>query len=144
MAAPINWSIEHAGSVRVMIITGIILFPVTFFLASLRLVQDLREINAGLQELSAGRIGRVITVKGKDELSLVAESMNQLSSEWDQYLSEITRGLKEISNGQFDHQIPDIAGNQLGEVAHSINQMSTQLKHSIAEERKAEKTKKMT
>ncbi|MFD2874799.1 sensor histidine kinase [Paenibacillus rhizoplanae] len=142
VAAPINWSIEHAGSVRVMIITGIILFPVTFFLASLRLVQDLREINAGLQELSAGRIGRVITVKGKDELSLVAESMNQLSSEWDQYLSEITRGLKEISNGQFDHQIPDIAGNQLGEVAHSINQMSTQLKHSIAEERKAEKDQK--
>lgn len=141
VAAPINWSIEHAGSVRVMIITGIILFPVTFFLASFRLVQDLREINAGLQELSAGRFGRVITVKGKDELSVAAESMNQLSSEWDQYLAEITRGLKEISNGQFDHQIPEIAGNQLGEVAHSINQMSTQLKHSIAEERKAEKTK---
>lgn len=31
--------------------------------------------------------------------------------------------------------------NKLGEVAFSINQMSIQLKHSIAEERKAEKTK---
>ncbi|WP_128083636.1 ATP-binding protein [Paenibacillus sp. DMB5] len=141
VAAPINWSIEHAGSVRVMIITGIILFPITFFLASLRLVQDLHEINAGLQEISAGRFGRVVTVKGTDELSIVAESVNQLSSEWDHYLAEITRGLEEIADGQFDHQITEIAGNRLGEVAHSINQMSMQLKHSITEERRAEKTK---
>ncbi|WP_341482762.1 ATP-binding protein [Paenibacillus auburnensis] len=140
-AAPINWSIEHAGSVRVMIIAGLILFPITFFLASLRLVEDLREINAGLQEISAGRFGRVVTVRGKDELSVVAESMNQLSSEWDHYLAEITSGLEEIASGQFDHQIPEIAGNKLGEIALSINQMSMQLKHSIAEERKAEKTK---
>ena len=138
---PINWSIEHAGSFRVMIIAGIILFPISFFLASNRLVQDLREINAGLQEISAGRFGHVVTVKGKDELSVVAESINQLSSEWDHYLAEITLGLKEIASGQFDHQIPEIAGNKLGEVALSINQMSMQLKHSIAEERKAEKTK---
>ncbi|WP_326079489.1 ATP-binding protein [Paenibacillus graminis] len=141
VAAPINWSIEHAGSVRVMIITGILLFPFTFFLASLRLIQDLREINTGLQEILAGRFGRVVTVKGTDELSVVAESMNQLSREWDHYLAEITRGLDEIAGGQFDHQIPEIAGNTLGEVAISINQMSMQLKHSIAEERKAEKTK---
>lgn len=138
---PINWSIEHAGSFRVMIIAGIILFPISFFLASYRLVQDLREINAGLQEISAGRFGHVVTVKGKDELSVVAESINQLNNEWDHYLAEITRGLEEIASGQFDHQIPEIAGNKLGEVALSINQMSMQLKHSIAEERKAEKTK---
>lgn len=141
VAVPINWSIEHAGSVRVMIIAGIILFPITFFLTSLRLVQDLRQINAGLQEISAGRFGRMVTVKGKDELSVVAESMNKLSCEWDQYLAEIMCGLAEIAGGQFDHQIPEISGNKLGEVAHSINQMSMQLKHSIAEERKAEKTK---
>ncbi|MDQ0173577.1 sensor histidine kinase [Paenibacillus tundrae] len=141
VAAPINWIIEQAGSLRVMIITGIILFPVTFFLASLRLVRDLRAINAGLQEISAGRFGNVVTVKSKDELSVIAESMNHLSSEWDHYLAEITYGLEEIASGQFDHQIPEIVGNKLGEVARSINQMSMQLKHSIAEERKAEKTK---
>lgn len=141
VAAPVNWSIEHAGSVRMMIITGIILFPITFFLASLRLVRDLREINAGLQEILAGRFGRVVTVKGTDELSVVAESVNQLSSEWNHYLAEITCGLEKIANGQFGHQIPEIPGNKLGEVAFSINQMSIQLKHSIAEERKAEKTK---
>ncbi|UQZ37366.1 hypothetical protein C2I18_03705 [Paenibacillus sp. PK3_47] len=140
-AAPINWSIEHAGSLRVMIITGILLFPITFFLASLRLVQDLREINAGLQEILSGQFGHVVTVKGKDELSGVAESVNQLSSEWDHDLAEITRGLEEIAGGQFGHQIPEIAGSKLGEVALSINRMSMQLKHSIAEERKAEKTK---
>lgn len=140
-AVPINWFIEQAGSIRVMIITGIILFPVTFFLTSLRLVRDLRAINAGLQEISAGRFGNVVTIKSKDELSVIAESMNHLSTEWDHYLAEITCGLEEIASGQFDHQIPEIAGNKLGEVARSINQMSMQLKHSIAEERKAEKTK---
>ncbi|WP_411735621.1 ATP-binding protein [Paenibacillus sp. M2] len=141
VAVPINWLIEYAGSVRVMIITGIVLFPITFFLASLRLIRDLHEINTGLQEISAGRFGQVVRVKGKDELSVIAESMNQLSSEWDHYLAEITRGLGEIASGQFDHQIPEIADHQLGEVALSINRMSMQLKHSIAEERKAEKTK---
>ncbi|MGN7354237.1 ATP-binding protein [Paenibacillus amylolyticus] len=141
VAVPINWLIEYAGSVRVMIITGIVLFPITFFLTSLRLVRDLREINTGLQEISAGRFGQVVRVKGKDELSVITESMNQLSSEWDHYLAEITRGLGEIASGQFDHQIPEIADHQLGEVALSINRMSMQLKHSIAEERKAEKTK---
>lgn len=141
VAIPINWLIEYAGSIRVMIITGIVLFPITFFLASLRLVRDLSEINTGLQEISAGRFGQVVRVKGKDELSVIAESMNQLSSEWDHYLAEITRGLGEIASGQFDHQIPEIADHQLGEVALSINRMSKQLKHSIAEERKAEKTK---
>lgn len=141
VAVPINWSIEHAGSVRVMIIAGIVLFPITFFLTSHRLVQDLREINARLQEISVGRFGGVITIKGKDEVSAIAESINQLSSEWDHYLTEITHGLKEIANGEFDHYIPEVVGNKLGEVALSINQMSMQLKRSIAEERKAEKTK---
>ncbi|MGV2966984.1 ATP-binding protein [Paenibacillus sp. AGC30] len=141
VAVPINWLIEYAGSVRVMIITGIVLLPITFFLASLRLVRNLREINTGLQEISAGRFGQVVRVKGKDELSVIAESMNQLSSEWDHYLAEITRGLGEIASGQFDHQIPEIADHQLGEVARNINRMSMQLKQSIAEERKAEKTK---
>lgn len=140
-AAPINWIIENVGSVRMMIITGIILFPITFFLTSLGLVRDMREINIGLQEISVGQFGRVVKVKGKDELSKIAESMNQLSSEWDQYLVEITRGLEEIANGHFDYQIPEIPDHQLGEVGLSINRMSMQLKHSIAEERRAEKTK---
>ncbi|MDU4697559.1 MAG: ATP-binding protein [Paenibacillus sp.] len=140
-APPINWIINHAGSVRVLILAGIILFPMMFFLASRRLVLDLHDINTELQEISAGRFGVVTTVKNKDELGAIAESLNQLSYEWERYLTEITRGLEEIANGEFDHQIPEILGNQLGEVAHCINQMSTQLKHSIMEERKAEKTK---
>lgn len=140
-AIPINWSIEQVGSLRIMIIAAIILFPVTLFLTSRRLVKELHELDAGLQEISAGRFGRVVTVNGKNELSAVAESMNQLSREWNHYLTDITRGLEAIAKGQFDHPIPEIVGNKLGEVAHSINQMRVQLKQSIAEERRAEKTK---
>lgn len=140
LATPVNWSIEHIGSLRVMIIVGIILFPVNLFLASRRLVKELRQINAGLQEISAGRFGRVVKVRGKNELSAVAESMNQLSSEWNHYLAEITHGFDGIAKGQFDHSIPERNG-KLGEVVLSINQMREQLKHSIAEERRAEKTK---
>lgn len=108
VAVPINWLIEYAGSVRVMIITGIVLFPITFFLASLRLVRDLREINTGLQEISAGRFGQVVRVKGKDELSVIAESMNQLSSEWDHYLAEITRGLGRLRTGSSTIKSPKL------------------------------------
>jgi len=140
-AVPINWTIENVGSLRVMVIAGILLFPVMFFLGSLRLVRDLRRIDAGLQEISAGRFGQAVTVKGNDELGRIAESMNRLSREWDRDLAEMTRGLEEIAGGRFDHRIREIPNHKLGEVALSINRMSEQLKHSIAEERKAEKTK---
>ncbi|WP_206023753.1 sensor histidine kinase [Saccharibacillus alkalitolerans] len=140
-AVPINWIIENAGSLRVMIIAGILLFPIMFFLASIRLVRDLRSLNVGLQEIAAGRFGHAVTVKGKDELSLIAERMNRLSSEWDHDLAEMTRGLEEIAGGQFEHRIREIPNPKLGEVARSINRMSEQLKRSIAEERNAEKTK---
>ncbi len=141
VAAPINWLIEHPGSVRVMIVTGIVLFPFAFFLSSLRLVRDLRAINTGLQNAAAGKFGREVKVGGRDELSRAADHLNRLSGEWDHDLAKITYGLEKIASGQFDYRIPEIPGNQLGEVALSLNRMSMQLKHSIEEERKAEKTK---
>ncbi len=140
-AVPINWAVENIGSLRVMVIAGILLFPFMFFSTSVRLVRDLRGIDTGLQEISAGRFGQSIAVKGSDELSRIAESMNRLSREWDRDLAELTRGLEEIASGQLDHRIREIPNSKLGEVALSINRMSEQLKHSIEEERKAEKTK---
>lgn len=137
---PVKWVVEHYGSNRAMIVAGIVLFPFAFFLASARLARDLRMLGEGLNRIADGRFGQQAAVKGKDELSAVADGMNRLSAEWDRYLEGITLGLDEIAKGQFDYQIPEGPG-KLGEVALSINRMSGQLKRSIEEERRAEKTK---
>ncbi|WP_246120451.1 sensor histidine kinase [Cohnella terricola] len=138
---PFVWIIENYGSNRAMIVAGTVIFPFAFFPASAFLVQDLQKLDAGLQEIANGRFEHQAAVKGKNELSAIADSMNKLSVEWDHELREITRGLEEIAKGNFNYQIPKVSGSRLGEVAFSINRMSGQLKSSIDEERRAEKTK---
>ncbi|CAM4437701.1 sensor histidine kinase [Paenibacillus tarimensis] len=138
---PLAWIINSIGSLPVMIAGGIVLFLVSFFLLSRRLVQDLRKIEQGLKELSNGRFGYQVPVKSYDELGAVADSVNRMSGRLDRYLQGITQGLQEIANGNFDYEIPVRDGSKLGEVADSINKMSRQLHRSIEEERNAERTK---
>lgn len=138
---PIRWIIHHIGSSPVMIIVGIVVFFVSFFMISKTFVRQLNEINTGMKEISNGRFDHHIHVTSSDEIGEVAESINQMTTQLSQYLEEITQGLREIANGNFDTTIPVRPGSKLGEVADSINQMSRQLSHSIQEERNAEKTK---
>lgn len=138
---PIRWIIHHIGSSPVMIIVGIVVFFVSFFMISKTFVRQLNEINTGMKAISNGRFDHHIHVTSSDEIGEVAESINQMTTQLSQYLEEITQGLHEIANGNFDTTIPVRPGSKLGEVADSINQMSRQLSHSIQEERNAEKTK---
>ncbi len=57
------------------------------------------------------------------------------------YIEEISQGLEEIAEGHLDKRIVIRGNDELGALAENINQMAGSLKHSMQEERKAEKTK---
>lgn len=138
---PLVWIINNIGSDPVMLVAGIILFFVSYYVSTKWFVLDLQKIQAGLQDITAGRFDSRIELKSQDELGVVASSINRMTDQLNVYLEEIRNGLREIAKGNFDTDIPVQSGSQLGEVAESINQMSRQLHQSILEERNAEKTK---
>jgi signal transduction histidine kinase len=138
---PLVWIINNIGSDPVMLVAGIILFFVSYYMSTKWFVLDLQKIQTGLQDITAGRFDSRIELKSQDELGVVASSINRMTEQLNVYLEEIRNGLREIAKGNFDTDIPVQSGSQLGEVAESINQMSRQLHQSILEERNAEKTK---
>lgn len=138
---PLVWIINNIGSDPVMLVAGIILFLVSYYVSTKWFVLDLQKIQTGLQDITAGRFDSRIELKSQDELGVVASSINRMTDQLNVYLEEIRNGLREIAKGNFDTDLPVQSGSQLGEVAESINQMSRQLHQSILEERNAEKTK---
>lgn len=138
---PLVWIINNIGSDPVMLVAGIILFLVSYYVSTKWFVLDLQKIQTGLQDITAGRFDSRIELKSQDELGVVASSINRMTDQLNVYLEELRNGLREIAKGNFDTDIPVQSGSQLGEVAESINQMSRQLHQSILEERNAEKTK---
>lgn len=138
---PLAWLINNIGSTPVLMVTGVILFVVIYYMSTKWFVLDLEKIQTGVQDVTAGRFNARIELKSQDEIGDIASSINRMTEQLNAYLDEITHGLREIAKGNFDTEIPVHAGSQLGEVAESINQMSRQLHQSILEERNAEKTK---
>lgn len=138
---PLAWLINNIGSKPVLMVTGVILFLVIYYMSTKWFVLDLKKIQTGVQDVTAGRFNARIELKSQDEIGDIASSINRMTEQLNAYLDEITHGLREIAKGNFDTEIPVHAGSQLGEVAESINQMSRQLHQSILEERNAEKTK---
>lgn len=138
---PLVWIINHIGSDPVLLVAGILLFFVSYYMSTKWFVLDLQKIQTGLQDITAGRFDSRIELKSQDELGVVASSINRMTEQLNVYLEEIRNGLREIAKGNFDTDIPVQSGSQLGEVAESINQMRRQLHQSILEERNAEKTK---
>lgn len=138
---PLAWLINNIGSKPVLMVTGVILFLVSYYMSTKWFVLDLKKIQTGVQDATAGRFNARIELKSQDEVGDIASSINRMTEQLNAYLDEITHGLREIAKGNFDTEIPVYSGSQLGEVAESINQMSRQLHQSILEERNAEKTK---
>ncbi|MFB4329949.1 sensor histidine kinase [Paenibacillus sp. CR_12] len=138
---PLVWIVNNLGSKPVMLVTGVILFLASYYMSTRWFALDLRKVETGLQDITAGRFDSRIELDTRDEVGAVAASINRMTEQLNAYLEEITHGLREIAKGNFDTEIPVRSGSQLGEVAESINQMSRQLHQSILEERHAEKTK---
>ncbi|MCU6339543.1 HAMP domain-containing protein, partial [Enterobacter quasiroggenkampii] len=137
----LQWVINNIGSQPVFVMSGCLLFIFSYYQLSRPIVSQFTNISNGLQEMANGNFAVNIQIDSSDELGDIAQRINGVATELDNYLQEITQGLGEIATGELQHEIPVRSAQMLGNVAESINQMSRQLSQSIEEERKAEKTK---
>lgn len=137
---PFPWLINNIGSTPLMIVTGIIVFVLLFFLFFRGLVGYLKAIESALQDIGNGHLDVSIPANSMDELGAVADGVNSIASQLKSDLAEIRQGLDKIAEGRFDDPIP-LRSGEFAVVAESINSMAARLKHSIEEERNAEKSK---
>ena len=138
---PWRWLVNNVGSSMVMTVTGVLLFPVYYWLASRRPVQEMQQLAGAVERLSAGHFDIRLPARSRDEIGAIAEALRRYADGLDKRLDELTAGLREIGEGRFDREIPVRGEGRLDEVAESINRMSRELHRSIEEERRAECTK---
>lgn len=67
----------------IMVIIGIIVFFVTFLFLMENVVKYLREITIGISKIAEGNLNEKIVVKGADELSYIAKSLNDMTDRID-------------------------------------------------------------
>jgi signal transduction histidine kinase len=82
------WIVNHIGSAPVIAIVGCLLFLAFFFWTSRNMILYLKEIRQGLQQMAAGELDHVISVKAADELGEIASSINILGKQFQQLLQE--------------------------------------------------------
>ena len=66
-----------------MVVIGIIVFFVTFLLLMENVVKYLKEITVGISKIADGNLNEKIEVKGDDELSYIAKSLNDMTDRID-------------------------------------------------------------
>lgn len=66
-----------------MVVIGIIVFFVTFLFLMENVVRYLREITVGISKIADGNLHEKIEVKGDDELSYIAKSLNDMTDRID-------------------------------------------------------------
>ncbi|WP_441876642.1 sensor histidine kinase [Paenibacillus sp. 2TAB26] len=82
------WIVNNIGSAPVIAIFGCLLFLALFFWTSRNMINYLKEIRFGLQQLGAGELDYVIPVKASDELGEIASSINGLGQQFNQLLQD--------------------------------------------------------
>lgn len=74
------------AEVLIFVILGILLFAVVFFLLEKPSIDYIREISEGVEDIAAGDLARKIPVKGDDEFSQMAESVNRMAVDLEKLL----------------------------------------------------------
>ena len=70
------------------------------------ILKPLRQLDKAMQEIVRGEAGSVVRMRRKDEIGILADSLNQLV----QYHRTIEQALACFSRGHFDSQVPELAG----------------------------------
>ena len=70
-----------AAEVLVFVILGVLLFSVVFYLLEKASLDYIKDISEGVEEIASGNLSHVIPVKGDDEFSQVAESINHMTDD---------------------------------------------------------------
>ncbi|WP_200898631.1 sensor histidine kinase [Gottschalkia purinilytica] len=76
------------GPYVVAIITGIILFTISFFILTQRSIRYLEEINIALKNISQGNLETRVNIKSRDELGELAQNINLMAEQLKQLIEE--------------------------------------------------------
>lgn len=82
------WIVNNIGSTPVIATFGCLLFLALFFWTSRNMINYLKEIRFGLQQMAEGKLDHQISVKSADELGEIANSINVMSKQFNQLLQE--------------------------------------------------------
>lgn len=78
-------------------VAGVLLFLCFFLLFTKKISESLKEIRAGIQEISVGNFESRITVKGNNEFAMIAEQVNHMTEQIQAILKE-ERQNEEVKN----------------------------------------------
>lgn len=140
---PVALIVNRIGSSPAAIISGIVIYVVSFFLLSRRTVRRLDSLDGAIRLIGTGQFDRDPSGRpAKDEIGQLSDSVYRTSAQLSDDLAHILEGLQEIANGNLDRPIPEVQrSGELAEVASKINEMADRLNRTIQDERNAEKTK---
>jgi methyl-accepting chemotaxis protein len=103
---PWRWLVNNVGSSMVMTVTGVLLFPVYYWLASRRPVRELQQLAGAVERLSAGYFDIRLPARRRDEIGVIAEALRRYADGLDKRLDELTAGLREIGEADSIARFP--------------------------------------
>lgn len=65
----------------ILLVSGILVFLISFFIMISDLIQYVKEISEGIEEISEGNLGVLIEEKGNDEFAKLARNINSMTAE---------------------------------------------------------------
>lgn len=78
---PIEWVVNHIGSLPILIVTVCLLFIVFFFVFSRTTIRYIEQITDGLQHIAKGDFDQKIPVSTMDELGTLADHINRMTDQ---------------------------------------------------------------
>lgn len=65
----------------ILVVSGILVFLISFFILLSDLIIYVEEISNGMKEISEGNLGTIIELKGNDEFASMAENINKMTAQ---------------------------------------------------------------
>lgn len=118
----------------VIVFLGLVVTVVLSFIVTLTLKKKLAPVNEvveALERLEEGDLNAEVTVRTNDEIGLIAEKLNMLSSSLREYVSEIKYIIGGISGGNLTVKTSDIYRGDFIEIKRSLETITESISTSM-------------
>jgi len=137
---PLNEFHRNANQVTAILVTiflvGITLTIISILIIAEIITRPLKKLTNITQDIANGKLDVQIDVNTNDEVGLLANSLNALTTrlkEYIAYINEITQALDNISNGELKVELVQSYDGDFSKIKYSLLQLSDILKKIIGE-----------
>ncbi len=137
---PLNEFHSNANKVTAILVTiflvGIILTIISILIIAEIITRPLKKLTNVTQDIANGKLDVHIDVNTNDEVGLLANSLNALTTrlkEYIAYINEITQALDNISNGELKIELVQSYDGDFSKIKYSLLQLSDILKKIIGD-----------